>query len=222
MKLIVGLGNPGEKYTNTRHNVGFLVLNKLITDSKLNSNQVTPFRLENQFKAEVTQTGGIGEDRVIFAKPQTFMNLSGEAVSKLMQYYKIGCDDIVIICDDLDLPLGTIRVRLEGSSGGHNGLQSIINFIGSRFIRIRVGIGSNKKVTSNEVTRLDSQKARLAINQEKNDKVNINIPAEEYVLQNFTKDETNIINKSIDKVVEMLLKWTNENELIEETIKITE
>ena len=218
MKLIIGLGNPGEKYTNTRHNVGFLVLDKL----QATNNKLQDFRLENQFKAEVTQTGGIGEDRVILVKPQTFMNLSGEAVSKIMQYYKIGCDDIVVICDDLDLPLGTIRVRLEGSSGGHNGLQSIINFIGSRFIRIRVGIGSNKKVTSNEVTRLDSQKARLAINQEKNDKVNINIPAEEYVLQNFTKDETNIINKSIDKVVEMLLKWTNENELIEETIKITE
>jgi PTH1 family peptidyl-tRNA hydrolase len=212
MKLIVGLGNPGEKYTNTRHNVGFLVLNKLITDSKLNSNQVTPFRLENQFKAEVTQTGGIGEDRVIFAKPQTFMNLSGEAVSKLMQYYKIGCDDIVIICDDLDLPLGTIRVRLEGSSGGHNGLQSIINFIGSRFIRIRIGIGSNRQATSNEVIS----------NKVDEDKINIKIPAEEYVLQNFTKDDMNAINKSIDKVVEILLEWINTKELDDETIKITE
>lgn len=216
MKLIVGLGNPGEKYKNSRHNVGFFVLDKLVTSDpsrlneadKVTSNQVTPFRLENQFKAEITQLGGIGEDRIIFAKPQTFMNLSGEAVSKLMQYYKIGSDDIVVICDDLDLPLGTIRVRLEGSSGGHNGLQSIIDHIGNKFARIRIGIGSNRKMQNSK-----------PINQSTNQPINP-IPAEEYVLQNFSKDEVNIIDKSIDKTVEILLEWIGGEELEEKTTRV--
>lgn len=199
MKLIIGLGNPGEKYINTRHNVGFLVMDKIA-----NSLSLMAYRLENQFKSETTQTGGIGENRVIIAKPQTFMNLSGEAVSKLMQYYKIGLDDLIVVCDDLDLPLGTIRIRLEGSSGGHNGLQSIIDKIGNKFTRIRVGIGSNRKVTSNQL-----QVTRK------------NILAEEFVLQNFTKDETKIIDKSIDKTVEILLEWTGGKELREGTVKLT-
>lgn len=199
MKLLIGLGNPGRKYENTRHNVGFMVLDKLA-----NSLSLIAYRLENQFKSEVTQIGGIDENRVIFAKPQTFMNLSGKAVSKIMQYYKIGLDDLIVVCDDLDLPLGTLRTRLEGSSGGHNGLQSVIDHIGNKFARIRIGIDSNRKTISD---------MRLAISS--------NLSAEDYVLQNFTKDEIKIINKSIDKAVEILLEWTGGEELTEKTIKLT-
>jgi len=197
MRLIVGLGNPGKKYKKTRHNVGFLVLDQLVNSRKLivNNLNLTPFRLENQFKAEVTQTGGIGEDRIIFAKPQTFMNLSGEAISKILNYYKIGTDDLIVIADDLDLPLGSLRIRLEGSSGGHNGLQSIVDQLGRKdFVRIKVGIGSNKSVAGKE------------------------IPAEDYVLQKFSESEQKIISQSVDKVVEILLKYIKTSEIKEETI----
>ena len=189
MKLIVGLGNPGKEYSFTRHNVGFMVLDKIANQLSLIN-----YRLENQFKAEITQTGGVGENRIIFAKPQTFMNNSGEAVSKILNYYKIGTDDFMVICDDLDLDLGTIRVRNEGSSGGHKGLESIINKIGdSRFLRIKIGIGSNKEK---------------------------NIPSEKHVLEKFTSEEMTIIDKSVDKSAEIVLKWLKTGEIKEETVKI--
>lgn len=193
MRLIVGLGNFGDKYEKTRHNVGFLVLDK-IQATRYNDQNIMPFRLENQFKAEITQTGGIGENRVIFAKPNTYMNNSGEAVSKLMNYYKIGTDDILVISDDVDLEIGDIRVRLEGSSGGHKGLESIIQQIGdNRFVRIRVGIGSNREK---------------------------GIRAEDYVLQNFSADENKIIKHAIDKTEGIVLNWIENNQIKEETITI--
>jgi PTH1 family peptidyl-tRNA hydrolase len=189
MKLIVGLGNPGREYEKTRHNVGFMTLDKIA-----NRLALVTYRLENQFKAEITQTGGVGEDRIIFAKPRTFMNNSGESVSKILNYYKIGSDDFIVICDDLDLDLGTIRIRHEGSSGGHKGLESIINKIGdNRFIRIKIGIGNN---------------------------VAKNIPSEKYVLEKIPENDMKILDKSVDKSVEIVLKWIKSGEISEETIKI--
>ena len=147
MKLIVGLGNPGKKYELTRHNIGFMVLDQL-EKIDLDGFKLTPFRLENRFKARITQTGGVGEKRVIFAKPQTYMNNSGEAVKKIMDYYKISLDDLVVICDDMNLELGVIRIRKSGSDGGHKGLSSIIKYLKTEnFVRFRVGIGSNKLAT---------------------------------------------------------------------------
>lgn len=190
MKLIVGLGNPGKEYENTRHNVGFLVLNKL-QQTTIKDQQILPFRLENQFKAEITQTRGIGQDRIIFAKPQTYMNNSGEAVKKIMDYYKISSDDLWVVCDDLNLDLGVVRIRLSGSDGGHNGLKSIIDKIGSnKFIRFRVGIGLNK-----------------------------NLPAEKYVLQKFNKDEDKIIKKTIDKTAQLVIESISKD-LEEKTISL--
>lgn len=191
MRLIVGLGNPGKKYEATRHNAGFMVLDNLIANSQ---QPIAPFRLAHQFESEKTQTGGLGEGQIIFAKPHTFMNNSGEAVKKILSYYKIGTDDLLVICDDIDLDFGTIRVRSEGSSGGHKGLESIITRIGdSRFIRIRIGIGSNHEK---------------------------NIPSEDYVLQKFTLEEKLIIDKAIDKAVKIVLNWIETNTLKEETIRV--
>lgn len=134
MHLIVGLGNPGEEYANTRHNVGFRVIHFL---AKISGIKATTFK----FKAIIGR-GCIEDNKVILAQPQTFMNNSGEAVGLLVNYFKIPLDKIIIIHDDLDLPTGKIRIRLNGSSGGHKGLRSIINTLGSEEIsRIRIGIG---------------------------------------------------------------------------------
>ena len=190
MKLIVGLGNPGKEYEKTRHNVGFLVVDR-IKEQGISGNQISPFRLENQFKAEITQTGGVGEDRVILAKPHTFMNLSGEAVKKIMDYYKIGTDDLWVVCDDLNLDLGTIRVRASGTDGGHNGLKSIISAVDHDFIRFRVGIGAN-----------------------------VNIPSEAYVLQKFSDKDFKIIQKSIDKTAELVISSLSSGQVQENTFKI--
>jgi PTH1 family peptidyl-tRNA hydrolase len=171
MKLIVGLGNPGDKYIKTRHNMGFLVIDKL-ADKK----QVV-MRLENDFKSESGDFGDL-ENRVKLVKPQTFMNSSGESVSKLKNYYKIDTEDIWVVHDDIDLEAGKIRITLGGSSAGHKGVQSIIDQLGTnQFWRIRVGVGKSDI-----------------------------IPTEEWVLMNFENlDETSIIvDKTADYMVQSL------------------
>lgn len=143
MKMIVGLGNPGKEYAQTRHNIGFLVLDKISQSPEILSVGETQLQLlpTNITKAEVAKTALDGE-KLLFVKPRTFMNNSGEAVAKLSQYYKIDPIDIMVITDDLDLPIGTIRIRKEGTSGGHNGLDSIIKSLNTdQFTRVRVGIG---------------------------------------------------------------------------------
>ena len=134
MKLIVGLGNPGSKYDKTKHNAGFWVIDELIRRSENSAEK-------NQCQALVTTCTLYGE-RVMLAKPQTFMNLSGEPVGPLMRYYKIDPSDVYCIYDDMDLPIGKLRIRPNGSSGGHNGIKSLISHIGTEnFPRFRVGIG---------------------------------------------------------------------------------
>ena len=133
MKLIIGLGNPGKEYENTRHNTGFMVLDRL--SEKLNIEMT-----QNKFKGLYGKSKYKGED-VILLKPQTYMNLSGESVRQVMDFFKINQEDILVIYDDLDLPVGKIRLRQSGSAGGHNGIKSIIEHIGGQdFKRIRVGI----------------------------------------------------------------------------------
>ena len=135
MKLIVGLGNPSEKYQNTRHNTGFLTLDRLADHLGVSINR-------KAFNALIGKTTVAGE-QVILMKPQTYMNNSGEAVGKAVRYYKLDPEkDVLIIYDDMDLPAGKIRLREKGSSGGHNGIKSIIAHLsGKDFCRIRVGIG---------------------------------------------------------------------------------
>jgi len=158
MKLIIGLGNPGKKYENTRHNVGFLGLDRIIekiSNTKYpisNIQYLQPFKLEKKFEAEIAKLK-IGDQNIILVKPQTFMNNSGEAVRKIVDFYKINPQkDLIVVYDDVDIPLGKVRIRAEGSSAGHKGLQSIIDGLGTeRFMRVRIGIGR----PSNELVKIE-------------------------------------------------------------------
>ena len=135
MKLIVGLGNPGSEYRDTRHNVGFMVADALVDRWRVSD------QWREKFDALLIKTM-VGEESVILAKPLTFMNLSGQAVQALAGFYKIELPDIFVVTDDVALPLGRLRARREGGAGGHNGLKSIIQSLGTQaFSRMRVGVG---------------------------------------------------------------------------------
>lgn len=132
--LVVGLGNPGSKYEYTRHNAGFMVLDYIAKILKIKINV-------SKFKS-LFSAAKIGKEDVILLKPQTFMNASGESVFECMQYYNISPERLIVIFDDVSLDIGTIRIRRSGSSGGHNGVKSIINLIGTdNFPRIKIGVG---------------------------------------------------------------------------------
>lgn len=140
MKIIVGLGNPGKKYEKTRHNIGFMVVDKLREQYNISDER-------EKFQALISEKNIDGE-KVIFFKPQTFMNLSGNAIIEIINFYKLDSKkDIIVIYDDMDLDFGDIRIRERGSSGGHNGIKSIISHIGEEFIRIKCGIGAKKDDT---------------------------------------------------------------------------
>lgn len=135
MKLVVGLGNPGSQYVHTRHNAGFMVVEKLASEWGVT------LKPESKFQALVGE-GRLNGEKVILAEPTTYMNLSGEAVSKLLSWYKLTAKDLVIVYDDFAIPLGSVRVRPDGSAGGHNGISSLIQHLKSPvFDRVRVGIG---------------------------------------------------------------------------------
>jgi PTH1 family peptidyl-tRNA hydrolase len=134
LTLIVGLGNPGREHAGNRHNAGFQCINRLAEAHGMSFTR-------RQARARVVQ-GKIGGYRVLLAKPQTFMNLSGESVSQLARFYKIAPADVLVLYDDLDLPLGKIRLRPDGGAGGHKGMRSIIQYLGTEdFPRLRLGIG---------------------------------------------------------------------------------
>ncbi len=136
MKLVVGLGNPGELYENTRHNFGFMAIDNYIAGKySMNSKGKYQYAKEN-----------IAGETVIFMKPLTFMNLSGQAVREVMDFYKITISDIIVIYDDLDSNFGKIKIKKNSSSGGHNGIKDIINHLGSQdFLRIKLGINNEYK-----------------------------------------------------------------------------
>lgn len=131
MKLLIGLGNPGPKYSKTRHNVGFAALDHFAGTLD------ETFAHKKNLEAEIIKTG-----EVVLAKPQTFMNNSGVAVQKIADYFKIAPEGICVLYDDIDLPFGDIRTRTEGSAGTHNGMRSIVQHLGTEFPRIRIGISS--------------------------------------------------------------------------------
>ena len=169
MKLIVGLGNIGDKYVFTRHNVGFMLVDSIALNSNLN------FRENTRLKSLMTNLRD-GYNDFLFIKPTTFMNLSGEAVRAIMDYYKIAIKDILIVYDDLSLELGKIRFRSNGSDGGHNGIKSIIKHLGTNNIaRLKIGIGPQP-----------------------------NIPSEVFVLQNFSKEELEILKTTISRAKEAI------------------
>ena len=135
MKLIAGLGNPGPQYTLTRHNIGFMAIDK-IADTFLIS-----MDLDKKQKAIIGK-GMMGSEKVILAKPQTFMNLSGESIRAISDYYQIDPEDIIIVFDDISLDVGQLRIRKKGSAGGHNGIKSIIQHLGTNeFPRVKIGVG---------------------------------------------------------------------------------
>jgi len=134
MKLVIGLGNPGLEYAQTRHNIGFRVVDKFA--------QKQGWKWNNQRSRAILAEGMLGLEKVILVKPITFMNRSGEAVSELMRWYRVQPEDILVICDDLDLPVGKLRLRSSGSAGGHNGVDDIIRHLHTnQFPRLRIGIG---------------------------------------------------------------------------------
>ena len=138
MKVVIGLGNPGKKYEKTRHNIGFIAVDNLRKKMNISDER-------EKFQALVSEKNIDGE-KVIFLKPQTFMNLSGNSVREIVNFYKLDPKkDIIVIYDDMDLSFGDIRIREKGSSGGHNGIKSIISHIGEEFIRIKCGIGAKEK-----------------------------------------------------------------------------
>lgn len=133
MKAVIGLGNPGLRYRNTRHNVGFMLLDMIAKEMKL--------AYRNDFRGKFAE-GKLEEEKVLLLKPYTYMNLSGLAVAQLAGFYKVSPQNILVVHDDLDLALGRIRLRAKGSSGGHKGLKSIIAELGSQeFWRLRIGVG---------------------------------------------------------------------------------
>ena len=136
MKLIVGLGNPGKKYEHTRHNMGFDVVDLFAEQAQIDIDK-------DAFKGLVGR-GKIFDEDIYILKPQTFMNLSGESVREIVSYFKIDLEDIIVVYDDMDLPIGKIRLRPSGTSGGHKGMQNIIEHLHSEDIkRIRIGIGQS-------------------------------------------------------------------------------
>ncbi|HVO80876.1 MAG TPA: aminoacyl-tRNA hydrolase [Terriglobales bacterium] len=140
MKLIVGLGNPGIEYQFTPHNLGFLTIDRLASDRGI--------EVKNRQCRAITARAVIGSETVLLAKPETYMNLSGLAVRELLAKYDLRPEvDLIVIYDELDLPLGTIRIRQRGSSAGHNGMESIIGALGTQeFLRIRLGIAPERKI----------------------------------------------------------------------------
>ena len=167
MKLIVGLGNIGTKYTFTRHNVGFMLADSIAINNGINFND------NSRLKCMTTRLIDNGEQYIII-KPTTFMNLSGEAVRAVMDYYKIPVEDVLIVYDDLSLELGKIRFRANGSDGGHNGIKSVIQHLGTKDVaRLKIGIGPQP-----------------------------NIPSEVFVLQNFSKEELETLKDVLTKAKE--------------------
>jgi peptidyl-tRNA hydrolase, PTH1 family len=134
MKVVVGLGNPGERYAGTRHNVGFMVVDLLAESSRAG-------RFQKKFEGEVAELL-VAERKVLLVKPMTFMNLSGRCVRQVLDFHQLTPADLLVVCDDFNLPLGQLRARTRGSSGGHNGLRDIQNHLGTtEYARLRIGVG---------------------------------------------------------------------------------
>lgn len=193
MKLIVGLGNPGEKYTSTRHNLGFSTIEKFLKN--LTPVKKTVWQEEKRFKSDIAKVlwekGIEKEAEVILAKPKTYMNLSGLAVASLANFYKIDPMDIIIVHDELDLPVGAMKIRLGGAAAGNHGVESIIDKLGTdKFWRMRLGIG------------IAHGKGGVAKHKVKN--------AEDFVIGNFTHDEAGKVRELSKKAVKALEMCLNE------------
>jgi PTH1 family peptidyl-tRNA hydrolase len=174
MKVVVGLGNPGSRYQGTRHNVGYAVLDALASGP--NSG-----RFQSRFQAQVAELNEDGE-KVLLAKPETFMNLSGRSVRQLIDFYQLPLTELIVVCDDINLPLGKLRVRSKGSHGGHNGLRDIQAHLGTQeYARLRIGVGAP----------------------DEDDAV-------DHVLGRFRPSEQPVINDAIDRAVQAVVVWLHQ------------
>jgi PTH1 family peptidyl-tRNA hydrolase len=178
LKLIVGLGNPGQKYQYNRHNVGFMVVDRFAEKYGI--------ELEIKKKKAVFGRGRLNHEEVVLLKPQTFMNLSGEAVLYLASFLKVKTTDIVVVADDTELPFGRVRIRRSGGSGGHNGIRSLIYSLKSEnFPRVRFGIGRPDVHSEKELC--------------------------DYVLEDFTPEEMKLFEKESDKALDALFVMMTES-----------
>ena len=198
MILIVGLGNPGEKFEKTRHNIGFMIVESL----KLKVKSFSDWKNNKKFLSEISE-GEINDQKVIFAKPQTMMNNSGKAVKALLSNVKCQMSNVVVIHDDIDLPLGKIRISKGRGAAGHKGVESIIRELKTKnFVRFRIGINQfaqNQKSTTGHFqwAGLPSPYSR-AVAKIKNQKL------DEFVLEKFTKDEKRVVKEVIEKTCEAI------------------
>jgi len=164
--MIVGLGNPGTQYRSTRHNVGFRVIDRLAERHRIPTS--------HSLKRALVGYGKIGEDGVVLVKPQTYMNLSGESVGPMMRMFQLTPADVIVVYDEMDLPVGRLRLRPEGSAGGHNGMKSLIQHLGTQeFPRVRIGVGRPKEA-----------------------------PAVDHVLSTFGRDEIAPINEAVESAAD--------------------
>ena len=187
--IIFGLGNPGKEYEKTRHNVGFTFLDKLQQNWNLSD-----FKFNKKFNAEIAEKKSSNflteifsqKKKLMLVKPQTFMNRSGETVQKIISFYKLSSRDIIVVHDDLDFTIGNYKISVNSSAGGHNGIQNIIEKIGTqKFTRIRIGI---EKQTGHQFRK---------------------IPGQKFVLQNFTPEEQKILAKTFNQIQKELSDFTN-------------
>jgi len=173
MILIAGLGNPGDQYSETRHNIGFLIIGGLAKE-----NSFPEFKLQKKFQAE-TSEGVINNKKTILAKPQTFMNNSGQAIKALVEYYKT--ENLLVIHDDIDLALGEIKISKNRGSAGHKGIESVINYLGNKdFTRIRIGICPKAGKPAS---------------------------VESFVLEKFSAEEQKKLANIIDKIISSISSW---------------
>lgn len=171
MKMIVGLGNPGKEYENTRHNLGFMFLEYL--ENKYN------FKISTKKFNSLIGEIFLNNEKIVFVKPQTYMNLSGQAVQKVKEFYKIDFKDIIVIFDDLDIPFGEVRYKQNGSGGTHNGMKNIVQMIDTKeFPRIKIGIGNIKHE---------------------------NQDLKDFVLEKFSKSQKEELNNIFEKAYQKLL-----------------
>lgn len=172
MKLVVGLGNPGSKYQSNRHNVGFMILDEYAKNKNIN------FKKDKNSLIAIDQ-----ENKLILLKPQTYMNNSGSEVKRIMEYYKVMIEDILVIQDDKDIMFGKFKLKTNSSFGGHNGIQSIINYYGNSFLRLKIGV--------------------------KNDSL---VETAAFVLGDFEEKELKILNSSIDIYCKIIAEFANNDD----------
>ncbi len=183
VKLIVGLGNIGPNYEGTRHNVGFMAVEALASKFEL------PWQTKDKFKASIAE-GTLHNQKVLLAKPTTYYNLSGEVAQAIQHFYKLGNDDILVIHDELALPLGTVRARIGGSDAGNNGIKNLIEHLGEDFARLRVGVANQPLTAADHI---------------------------DYVLSRFSHEENAQLPELMDQVLELSLAFIDDSKKFEHT-----